>query len=111
VVEVVLGERERFLNTQAGAPQDDDHRSRAPAVTVIGGMTHDGHDLLDDWRVGRVAHSLVARRPTGVVARQGRRRATPPRGIQQHGHGTSLDQSADTGAALHRPTRPGYRSP
>ena len=36
VVEVVLGERERLLDAQPGAPEDDDHRSHAPAVTVIG---------------------------------------------------------------------------
>jgi hypothetical protein len=44
VVEVVLGERERLLNAQPGAPQDDDHRSHAPAVTVIGRVAHDRHD-------------------------------------------------------------------
>jgi hypothetical protein len=31
----LLGERECFLDAQTGAPQDDDHRSHAPAVTVI----------------------------------------------------------------------------
>jgi hypothetical protein len=38
-VEVVLGERERFLDAQPRAPQDDDHRSHAPAVAVVGGVT------------------------------------------------------------------------
>jgi hypothetical protein len=61
VVEIVLGERERFLNAQPGAPQDDDHRSHAPTVTVIGRVTHHRHDLLHRRRVGRVPHSLVAR--------------------------------------------------
>jgi hypothetical protein len=73
VVEIVLGERERFLDAQPGAPQDDDHRAHAPAVTVIGGVAHDRHDLLHRRRVGRVAHPLVARRAPGVVAGQGRR--------------------------------------
>jgi len=36
VVEVVLCERECFLDAQAGGPEDDDHRSHAPAVTVVG---------------------------------------------------------------------------
>jgi hypothetical protein len=76
-VEVVLGEGERLLDAQPGAPQDDDHRSHAPAVAVIGRVAHDSHDLLDRRGVGRVPHSLVARRAPGVV-RQRRRRAAPP---------------------------------
>src|SRR5919204_1775534 len=36
LVEVVLGERERLLDAQPGTPQDDDHRSHTPTVTVIG---------------------------------------------------------------------------
>jgi hypothetical protein len=36
VVEIVLGERERFLDAEPGAPQHDDHRAHAPAVTVFG---------------------------------------------------------------------------
>jgi hypothetical protein len=46
VVEVVLGERQRLLDAQPGAPQDDDHRSHAPAVPVVGRVAHDGHDLV-----------------------------------------------------------------
>ena len=45
------------------------------AVTVIGGVTHDRHDLVHRRRVGRVAHSLVARWASGVVA--GQRRCCP----------------------------------
>jgi hypothetical protein len=51
---------ERFLDAQAGAPENDDHRSHAPAVTVMGRVAHDRHDLIDRWWVGRVAHALVA---------------------------------------------------
>jgi hypothetical protein len=75
---IALGERERFLDAQPGAPQDDDHRLHAPAVTVIGDVAHHRHDLLHRRRVVRVAHPLVARWAAGVVAGQGRRRATPP---------------------------------
>jgi hypothetical protein len=82
VVEVVLGERERLLNAQAGAPQDDDHRSHAPAVTVIGRVAHDRHDLVDRGRVRWVAHALVARRTIGVIPGQRRRRATPSRRVE-----------------------------
>src|SRR3954463_320846 len=72
VVEVVLGERERLLNAQPGAPEDNDHRSHAPAVAVIGGLAHDRHDLVDRGRVRWVAHALVARWATGVIPGQGR---------------------------------------
>src|SRR4029453_8162375 len=37
LVEVLLGERERLLHAQAGAPQHDDHRYHTPALTVIAG--------------------------------------------------------------------------
>jgi hypothetical protein len=82
-VKIVLGQRQRFLNAQAGAPKNDDHRSQPPAVAVVGGVTHDRHDLIDRRWVGRVAHALVARWAAGVVAGQCRRRATPPRGVER----------------------------
>jgi hypothetical protein len=99
------------VNAQPGAPEHDDHRAQPPAVSVIGGVAHDGDDLVDRRWVGGVAHAFVARWSAGVVAGQGRRRAAPPRGIQQHGHRTSSDRRADTGAALHGRRRPGYCSP
>jgi hypothetical protein len=69
LVEVVLGERERLLDAQTGAPQHHDHRPDAPAVPVIRGVAQDRHDLVHRRRVGRIAHPLVARRAAGVVAR------------------------------------------
>jgi hypothetical protein len=78
----VLGERERLLDAQPGAPEDNDHRSRAPAVMVVGDATHDRHDLVHRGRIGRVAHSLVARRAAGVIAGQRRRRAAAPRSVE-----------------------------
>src|SRR5215208_6731308 len=83
VVKIVLGQRQRFLNAQAGAPKNDDHRSQPPAVAVVGLVAHDRHDLIDRRWVGRVAHALVARWAAGVVAGQCRRRATPPRGVER----------------------------
>jgi len=68
MVEVVLGERERLLDAQAGAPEDDDHCSHTPAVSVIGRVAHHGNDLLHRRRVSRVADALVERRAPGVIA-------------------------------------------
>jgi hypothetical protein len=42
-------------------------------VDAVAGAAHDGDDLLDRGRIGGVAHSLVARRPTGMERRQRRR--------------------------------------
>jgi hypothetical protein len=104
MVEVVLAERERFLDAQAGAPQDDDHRAYAPAVTVVGCVAHDSHDLVDRRRVGRVAHPLVARQPAGVVAGQRRGRATPSCRVEHRevGHEDLLGSDSGYAAALHR---------
>jgi hypothetical protein len=73
----LLGEHERFLDAQAGAPQDDDHCSHAPAVTVIVGVAHDRDDFVHGRGVGRVPHAFVARRPASVIAGQRRRRTMP----------------------------------
>jgi len=56
LVEGVLGERERFLDPEPGTPQHDDHRAQPPAVTIVGRVAHDRHDLIDSGRVGWVPH-------------------------------------------------------
>jgi hypothetical protein len=48
----LLGERERFVDARAAAPEHDDHRAQPPPVTVLGRVSHDGDDLLDGRRVG-----------------------------------------------------------
>jgi hypothetical protein len=53
VVEAVLGERERLLDAQPGAPEHDDHRSQWCAVTIVGAVAHHRHDLINAGRVGR----------------------------------------------------------
>jgi hypothetical protein len=56
----------------------------------IPGGAHDGDDLFDLRRIGRVAQTFVAWRATGVESRQRRRRSTPTRTIkQQLGHDPS----------------------
>jgi hypothetical protein len=69
-VQVGLGERERLVDPQAGAPQHDDQAAQSAAVDAVAGAAHDGDDLLDRGRVCGVAHPLVARRAAGVELRQ-----------------------------------------
>jgi hypothetical protein len=76
-VQIALGQRERFADPQPGAPQHDDHAAEPDPVGVIPGGAHDGDDLLDRWRVRRIAQSFVAGRAALVVARKRRRRPGP----------------------------------
>jgi hypothetical protein len=46
-VEVGLGERERLVDAQAGAPEHDDQAAQPAAVDAVAGTAHDGDDLLD----------------------------------------------------------------
>jgi hypothetical protein len=69
-VEVGLGERERLADAQAGAPEHDDQAAQSASVRAVAGAAHHRNDLLDRRRVGRVAHSLVARRAAGMELRQ-----------------------------------------
>ena len=58
-------------------------------------MAQDGDDLGDGGRVGGVALPLVARRATGVEARQGGRRSWATGGIENDlGHDASLGLEA-----------------
>jgi hypothetical protein len=72
-VEVRLGERECFVDAQAGAPEHDDQSAHPQAVRRPTGLSHDGADLLDLRRIGGIPAALVARRPAGVEPRHRRR--------------------------------------
>jgi hypothetical protein len=90
VIEVDFGKRERFLDPQPGTPQDHDQAAQATAVRAVTGGAHDGDDLLDLRRIGRVAQTLVAGRATGVEAWHRRRRSFPASAVdQQLGHDPS----------------------
>jgi hypothetical protein len=67
-VEVSLGERERFVASQPGAPEHDDQPAHPQAVGRCTGLAHDGDDLLDLRRIGGIATALVARRSAGMEA-------------------------------------------
>jgi hypothetical protein len=61
------------------------------SVGTVTDRAHDGDDLLDRRRIGRILLALVARRAASVIARHRRGRATMPSGVQQHGfHESSL---------------------
>ena len=62
LVEVILAQRERFLNAQPRAPEHHDHRTQPPSVAIGDRVAHYRDDLIDGGRVRRVAHPLVARR-------------------------------------------------
>jgi hypothetical protein len=51
-------------------------------MTVLGGVAHDGDDLVDRRWVGGIADAFVARRAAGVIAGHGRRRSAPPGRIE-----------------------------
>jgi hypothetical protein len=91
-VQIALGERERLVDPQAGAPEHDDQSAQAIAVSGLAGFAHHGDDLLDPRRIGRVADPLVSRRAPGVVAGHRRRRAPTSRPVEilECGHGPSL---------------------
>jgi hypothetical protein len=86
-VQVVLGDGERLVDAQPGAPEQHDDGPHAGAVDAVAGLAHDGDDLLDGGRIGRVAQPLVARRAPGEVAGHGDRRATAAGGVQQRRRG------------------------
>jgi hypothetical protein len=68
-VEVSLGERERFVDAQPGAPEHNDQPSHPQAVRRGAGPAHDGDDLLDGGWIRGIPTALVARRSAGVEAR------------------------------------------
>jgi hypothetical protein len=69
-VQVGLGERERQVDAQAGAPEHDDQPAQPVAMNGVTGGAHDGDDFPRPSVVCGVADPLVARLPAGVEVRQ-----------------------------------------
>lgn len=96
LVEIRLGQRRRLLDPEPGTPKHDDQRANPEPVAIVGGLAHHRDDLLDGRRVSRIALALVAGHPTSVMPGQGRRRATPTRGIKndrgRHGITPPIEQ-------------------
>jgi hypothetical protein len=89
--QIGLGQRQRLVDPQPGAPEHHDQPVEAIAVPGVGSVAHDRDDLIDRWRVSRVALTLVPGCPPGVEVRQRRRRAAAAGSIEQllsMGHGS-----------------------
>lgn len=71
-VKVAFLKHERFIDPQAGTPEQDDQGAEAVAVGAITNGSHDGDDLLDCWQVSRVLLALVRWWAASVVAGHGR---------------------------------------
>src|SRR5439155_11534739 len=84
-VEVGLGESERFTDSETGAPEEHDQGAKPEAVRPLAGGPHDGDDLVDRRRVGRIPHAFVARRATLVVAGHRGWRAAVAGGVDSDG--------------------------
>ncbi|MDQ6840899.1 MAG: hypothetical protein M3025_00540 [Actinomycetota bacterium] len=67
-VQVALLESERFADAQPGAPEQDDQRSKPVTVGTVADPAHDGDDLLNGRRIGRVFLALVAWWAASVIA-------------------------------------------
>ena len=80
LVQIGLGQRQRLLNPQPGAPQHDDQRVETMAVASMRSLAHDRHDLIGRRRVGEVALALVARGYPDAAPWRGRRRTAPAGG-------------------------------
>src|SRR5450755_198800 len=82
-VHVGLGERERFADSQPGAPEHNDQRAEPDSVWAGTGDAHDGDDLLDGGRVRRVPSAFVTWWAAGVVAGHRDRGARVAGGVQE----------------------------
>ncbi len=111
LIEVGFSERERFLDAQAGTPQDYDQASQPLPMRAVAGCAHHGDDLLDCGRIGRVAQALVAWWTPRVEPRQRRRRTTSTGTIEQRlGHDPSSG-SRTRARALRSVTKAEARAP
>jgi hypothetical protein len=83
-VEIRLGQPKHLLDPEPGAPEHDDQRPNPEPVPIVAGLAHHPDDLLDRRRISRIALPLITGHPTSVMPGQGRRRATPTRGINNN---------------------------
>jgi hypothetical protein len=90
LIEIALGQSKRLVNPQTCSPQEHDQGAEAAALRTVACGAHDGDDLLNLGRIGRIPQSLVMRRTAGVESRHRRRRATSAGAVEQQlGHDPS----------------------
>jgi hypothetical protein len=90
-VQIALLQRQRFADSQAGAPEENDQRAESMAVGAITECAHDCHDLFNRRWIGWVLLALVAGWTTSVIAGQGGGRTAVASDVEQHGfHESSL---------------------
>ena len=77
-----LGQRQRLIYPQPGAPQHDNHRAQAVPVMITPGLAHDRDELIDRRRIGGIALALVARGDPRAEPRRRRWRAAPPGSVK-----------------------------
>src|SRR6516225_1355376 len=77
------------------------------AVAIMAGLAHDGDDLINGRRVGRVTLAFIAWRDPGAEPGRGRRRPAPVGSIQQrlNRHGSLLCESWTITRPALQPTR------
>jgi hypothetical protein len=83
LLEVRLGEIQRFADSQTSPPQNYDQRPEAESVRVVARLAHDGDDLFNARRVNGIAATLVAGWAPAVEAGQRCGRARPSSGVEQ----------------------------
>jgi hypothetical protein len=72
------------------SPHDHNQSPQPTAVRAVPGGAHDGDDLFNLRRIGRVTQTFVAGRVTGMEARHRRRRPTSTGTVEQQlGHDPS----------------------
>jgi hypothetical protein len=103
-VQIALLERERFADSQASPPKQNNQRAKPVALGAITDRAHDRHDLFNRRWISRVLLALVAWRTASVVTGHGRRRTAVTCDVQQHGfHESSLGGVDDAAIRIMRP--------
>lgn len=82
-VKIGLSERQRFLGRRPARHRTDDQAAKAPTADAVAGGSHDGDDLLDRGRVGRIAKALLAWRPPRMESRHRRGRTATTGGSER----------------------------
>jgi hypothetical protein len=83
LIKIGLGQRERLLDPQPGAPEHDDQRVEAMTVAIVPGLAHHRDDLIDRRRVRGVGLAIVARGYPGTRSWRGRWRTASTGSVKQ----------------------------